>query len=88
MAASQYSLINKSDKYQFLDMINDIYNICEFAHKVYMKSIEELEKYLEDECYSFTGINIGKHHAHEGIVIEKMVMHMSLDILNEEINGY
>ena len=36
-----------------------------------MKSIEELEKYLEDECYSFAGINIGKHHAHEGIVIEK-----------------
>ena len=71
MAASQYSLINKSDKYQFLDMINDIYNICEFAHKVYLKSIEELEKYLEDECYSFAGINIGKHHAHEGIVIEK-----------------
>ncbi|RHU63676.1 hypothetical protein DXC82_08670 [Clostridium sp. TF08-15] len=64
-------MINKSDKYQFLDMINDIYNICEFAHKVYMKSIEELEKYLEDECYSFAGINIGKHHAHEGIVIEK-----------------
>ena len=29
-------------------MINDIYNICEFAHKVYMKSIEELEKYLEN----------------------------------------
>ena len=36
-----------------------------------MKSIEELEKYLEDECYSFVEINIGKHHAHEGIVIEK-----------------
>lgn len=69
-------------------MINDIYNICEFAHEVYMKSIEELEKYLEDECYSFAGINIGKHHAHEGIVIEKMVIHMSLDILNEEIKGY
>ena len=34
-----------------------------------MKSIEELEKYLEDECYSFVEINIGKHHAHEGIVI-------------------
>ena len=32
---------------------------------------EELEKYLEDECYSFVEINIGKHHAHEGIVIEK-----------------
>ena len=36
-----------------------------------MKSIEELEKYLEDECYSFAGINIGKHYVHEGIVIEK-----------------
>ena len=42
-------------------MISDI---CEFAHEVYMKSIEELEKYLEDECYSFVEINIGKHHAH------------------------
>ena len=32
-------------------MISDI---CEFAHEVYMKSIEELEKYLEDElkCYN------------------------------------
>ena len=38
---------------------------------IYMKSIEELEKYLEDECYSFAGINIGKHYVHEGIVIEK-----------------
>lgn len=36
-----------------------------------MKSIEELEKYLEDECYSFVGITIGKHYAHEGIFIEK-----------------
>ena len=51
-------------------MISDI---CEFAHEVYMKSIEELEKYLEDECYSFVEINIGKHHAHEGIVIEMVL---------------
>lgn len=36
-----------------------------------MKSIEELEKYLEDECYSFVEITIGKHYAPEGIVIEK-----------------
>ena len=36
-----------------------------------MKSIEELEKYLEDECYSFAEISIGKHYAHEGIVIKK-----------------
>lgn len=43
----------------------------EFAHEVYMKSIEELEKYLEDECYSFAEISIGKHYAHEGIVIKK-----------------
>lgn len=36
-----------------------------------MKSIEELEKYLEDECYSFAEISIGKHYAYEGIVIKK-----------------
>ncbi len=48
-----------------------------------MKSIEELEKYLEDECYSFVEINIGKHHAHEGIVIEKNGMHMSSDLIEE-----
>lgn len=36
-----------------------------------MKRIEELEKYLEDECYSFIEISIGKHYTHEGIVIEK-----------------
>ena len=53
-----------------------------------MKSIEELEKYLEDECYSFAEISIGKHYAHKGIVIKKTVMHMSLDILNEEIKEY
>ena len=50
------------------------YNISkkfEFAHEVYMKSIEELEKYLEDECYSFAEISVGKHYAHKGIVIKK-----------------
>lgn len=36
-----------------------------------MERIEELEKYLEDECYSFIDITIGKHRAPEGIVIEK-----------------
>lgn len=36
-----------------------------------MKSIEELEKYLEDECYSFAEISIGKHYTHKGIVIKK-----------------
>lgn len=36
-----------------------------------MKTIEELEKYLEDNCYSFLEISIGKYHAPEGIVIEE-----------------
>jgi len=36
-----------------------------------METIAELEKYLEKECYSFQEISIGKHHAPEGIVIEK-----------------
>lgn len=36
-----------------------------------MKSIEELEKYLEEEHYSFTELTIGKHYAPEGYVIEK-----------------
>lgn len=37
-----------------------------------METINELEKYLEENCYSFQGISIGKHHAPEGIVIEKV----------------
>lgn len=37
-----------------------------------MKTIEELENFLEDECYSFQCLSIGKHHAPEGIVIEKV----------------
>lgn len=36
-----------------------------------MNTIKELEKYLEDECYSFHEISIGKHYAYEGYVIEK-----------------
>lgn len=36
-----------------------------------MESIEELEKHLEEECYSFIELTIGKHHAPEGYVIEK-----------------
>ena len=35
-----------------------------------MKDIEELEKYLEEECYSFAGLTIGKHSAPEGYIIE------------------
>lgn len=37
-----------------------------------METISELEKYLEDECFSFREISIGRHHAPEGIVIEKL----------------
>lgn len=36
-----------------------------------METIGELEKYLGEECYSFQEISVGKHHAPEGIVIEK-----------------
>ena len=36
-----------------------------------MNTIEELEAYLERNCYSFLELSIGKHRAPEGIVIEK-----------------
>ena len=36
-----------------------------------MKTIAELEKYLEEECYSFYAITIGKHMAPEGFVIKQ-----------------
>lgn len=36
-----------------------------------METIQELESYLEDNCYSFLGLSIGKHHAYEGFVIEE-----------------
>lgn len=36
-----------------------------------METIEELERYLEDECYSFRELTIGKHTAPEGYIIEK-----------------
>lgn len=36
-----------------------------------MKTIEELEKYLEDNCYSFLEISIGMHQVPEGIMIEE-----------------
>lgn len=35
-----------------------------------MRTIGELEKYLEDECYSFQALTIGSHYAPEGIFIE------------------
>ena len=30
-----------------------------------MKTIGELEQYLEENCYSFDSITIGRHYAHE-----------------------
>lgn len=36
-----------------------------------METLLELEKYLEDNCYSFTEITIGKHYAPEGYLIEE-----------------
>ena len=38
---------------------------------IFMKTINELERYLEENGYSFQELSIGKHHAHEGYVIEK-----------------
>ena len=36
-----------------------------------METLVELEMYFEDECYSFAELTIGKHHASEGLVIER-----------------
>lgn len=36
-----------------------------------MDTLHDLEKYLEDACYSFSEITIGSHYAPEGYVIEK-----------------
>jgi len=36
-----------------------------------MKTINELEQYLEENGYSFQELTIGKHYAHEGYIIEK-----------------
>ena len=36
-----------------------------------MKTIEELERYFEENGYSFQELSIGKHHAYQGYVIEK-----------------
>lgn len=36
-----------------------------------MNTIEELQTYLEKNCYSFLELSIGNHRAPEGIVIEK-----------------
>lgn len=36
-----------------------------------MKSIEELERFLEEESYSFIELSIGNHFAPQGIVIKQ-----------------
>lgn len=36
-----------------------------------MNTIDELEAYLEKNCYSFLELSIGNHRAPEGIVIEE-----------------
>ena len=36
-----------------------------------MRTITELEKYLEENCFSFSELTIGKHYAPEGIIIEE-----------------
>ncbi|SFU69814.1 hypothetical protein SAMN04487886_110710 [Clostridium sp. DSM 8431] len=36
-----------------------------------MNTLDELEKYLEQECYSFNELSIGKHRACEGTVIQQ-----------------
>lgn len=37
-----------------------------------MKTIAELENYLEKECYSFRELSVGRHQAPEGMIIEKL----------------
>ncbi len=36
-----------------------------------MKTIKELSRYLEDECFQFSGIGIERHSTQDGIIIEK-----------------
>lgn len=36
-----------------------------------METLAELEKYLEDNCYSFHELSIGKHGGNEGIILEE-----------------
>ena len=35
-----------------------------------MKTIQELEQYLEENCYNFDSITIGRHYAYEGLVVK------------------
>ena len=39
-----------------------------------MKTIQELEQYLEENCYSFDSITIGRHYAYEGLVVKNCAL--------------
>ena len=39
-----------------------------------MKTIQELEQYLEENCYSFQSITIGRHYAYEGLVVKSCAL--------------
>ena len=46
-------------------------NIKKEDGKLRINTIDELERYLEENCYSFQELSIGKHHSSEGNIIEK-----------------
>ena len=39
-----------------------------------MKTIQELERYLEENCYNFDCITIGRHYAYEGLVVKSCAL--------------
>ena len=39
-----------------------------------MKTIQELEQYLEENCYNFDNITIGRHYAYEGLVVKSCAL--------------
>ena len=39
-----------------------------------MKTIQELEQYLEENCYNFDSITIGRHYAYEGLVVKNCAL--------------
>ena len=39
-----------------------------------MKTIQELEQYLEENCYNFDSITIGRHYAYEGYVVKSCAL--------------
>ncbi len=39
-----------------------------------MKTIQELERYLEENCYNFDSITIGRHYAYEGLVVKNCAL--------------